>query len=386
MISQTLDLAPAERAHEFPITAEYTYLNTATQGPLPASTCRALEQALAFAQFPETPRGRSIQPIAGQARARLAGLLGVAEHDLVFTPNTTHGLNICAQGIAWRAGDNVVLPEREFPSLMRAWLQLREQGVEVRVVPWRGAGPTPDELMAAADARTRVVTCSAVAWDTGFQIDLERLGRRCAQAGALLVVDGIQAVGAVELDPQALELAALSFHGYKWLLAGFGTGALYVAPRALDQIQPRFVGEHSFVGSETSGEQPAPYQPGARRFATGGANALGLAALAASLELIERIGLPAIGAHNRALAQQLVDGLLHTPGAQLVSPREPERRAAIVVFTLGSRERDEELVRRLGEQGIVVALRPRGVRVAPHLYNQPAEIDRLLATMRAALA
>jgi selenocysteine lyase/cysteine desulfurase len=383
MSAPTLELAPEARAREFPITAEYTYLNTATQGPISSSTCRAIERALAFAQFPETPRGQSIQPTADLARARLAGLLGVGADDIVFTPNTTHGLNVCAHGIAWRPGDNVVLPEREFPSLAHAWQHLRAQGVEVRCVPWQGAGPTSADLLAAADARTRVISCSAVTWDTGYMIDLERLGQGCARAGHLLVVDGIQAVGAIEVDPRALGIAALSFHGYKWLLAGFGTGALYVSPEAIDQIQPRFVGEHSFAGGELPGDEPPPFQPGARRYATGGGNALGMAALAASLELIERLSLAAIGAHNRALAQQLVDGLGRMRGVRLVSPADPALRAAIVVFTLGERARDEALVRQLEELGIVVALRPRGVRVAPHLYNQPAEIDRLLAAVRA---
>jgi selenocysteine lyase/cysteine desulfurase len=370
------------REREFPITAEYTYLNTATQGPLPNSTCRSIEQALARAQYPETPRGRADQPVGELARTRLARLLGVGQDDLAFTPNTTHGLNICARGIDWRPGDNVVLPAREFPSLMRVWLQMRTIGVEVRCVAWDGDGPSVDAIMAAVDSRTRVVSCSAVAWDTGYRVDLEALGQRCAQAGCLLVVDGIQAVGAVELDPQVLRLSALSFHGYKWLLSGFGCGALYVSPSAIDQIRPRFVGEQSFAEDDESAESGAAWQPGARRYTVGGANALGLTALAASLALIEQVGLAAIDVHNRALAQQLVDGLRrHAPDIQLVSPLDPARRAAIVVFTTGDRARDEALVQRLEAQGIVVALRPRGVRVSPHVYNTPAEIEKLLSAL-----
>lgn len=386
MGASELPLTHGLREHEFPISAECAYLNAATQGPLPNSTCRAIEQAAMRAQFPDTPRAHVDQPVADLARARLASLLDIGEDDLAFTPNTTHGLNVCAHGIDWRPGDNVVLPEREFPSLMRVWLQLRSIGVEVRCVPWQGDGPSVDALMAAVDSRTRVVSCSAVAWDSGYRIDLEALGRRCAQAGCLLVVDGIQAVGAVELNPQSLQVSALSFHGYKWLLSGFGCGALYVAPSAIDQIRPHFVGEQSFAGDAEPSDTPAAWQPGARRYTVGGANSLGLAALAASLALIERVGLGAIDAHNRALGQLLVDGLQrHAPGIRLVSPADPAQRAAIVVFTLGDRARDEALVRRLGEQGVMVALRPRGVRVSPHLYNTAAEIERLLHAIRPAI-
>jgi cysteine desulfurase/selenocysteine lyase len=375
-------LPPTIRAHEFPLTAEQTYLNAATQGPIPALTRHAIEHAAARDQFPGSERDTAAQHSAELARSRLAQLLHVGADDLVFTPNTTYGLNICAQGIAWREGDNVVLPDHEFPSVMHTWLNLRNSGVEVRLVPWEGEGPSVDALMAAVDARTRVVSCSAVAWDSGYRIDLEALGRRCAQAGCLLIVDGIQAVGATELDPQRLGISALAMHGYKWLVAGFGCGALYVAPSAIDQIRPRFAAEQSFIGGGEPGAAEAAWQPGARRYTVGGSNNLGLTALASSLGLIAELGMPNIAAYNRQLAQLLVDGLAkHAPALQLISPTDPARRAAIVVFTLGDRQRDEALVQRLAKQGIIVALRRRGVRVSPHFYNSPEEIERLLRAL-----
>lgn len=383
-ISEPLPLFTlAEREREFPLVADTIYFNAATQGPLPTRTCRALEQALRREQYPGLTPAAEEQPPVEAARTRLARLLNCGPDDLAFTPNTTYGLNICARGIDWRPGDNVVLPVDEFPSVLRTWLQLRDSGVEVRLVPWDSYGPGVDKLMAAVDARTRVVSCSAVAWDTGYRIDLEALGRHCSRAGCLLIVDGIQAVGATELDLRALRISALSFHGYKWLLAGFGCGALYVSPAALDQIRPRFVGEQSFQAGFAADDRDAPWQPGARRFTAGGANALGLTALAMSLNLIEQLGPETIAAYNRALGQLLVDGLRRLePLVQLVSPIDPTRRAAIVVFTLGDAERDEALVQWLTKHGVVVALRRRGVRVSPHCYNTAAEIERLLELLR----
>lgn len=375
-------LTQAEREREFPLTAEQIYLNTATQGPLPTTTVGAIERGARQAQYPERAGVREALKEADTARALLARMFGATEDDFSFTPNTTHGLNICARGIEWRPGDNVVLPAREFPSVLRTWLQLRDLGVEVRLVPPDGIGTSAGALMSAVDARTRAVSCSAVAWDTGYRVELEELGRRCAGAGCLLIVDGIQAAGAVELDLRALRVSAFAMHGYKWLLSGFGCGALYVAPEAVDRIRPRFVGEQAFEAGAAPDDLDVPWQPGARRYAAGGPNALGLAAMAASLGLIERIGLPVIAAHNRRLGQLLVDGLRrHGERVQLVSPADPERRASIVVFTLGNATRDAELVRRLAERGIVVALRRRGVRVSPHLYNTGAEVERLLAAL-----
>lgn len=371
------------REREFPIMADYTYLNIATQGPVPNVTRRALEQAIGRAQFPGMDAAHSQSATSAIARARLARLLHVEPGDLVFTSNTTHGLNICANGIEWRPGDNVVLPDREFPALMYTWLRLQSLGVEVRCVAWDGDGPSVDQLMAAVDARTRVVTCSAVAWDTGYRMDLEQLGKRCAAKGCLLVVDGIQAVGSLELHPQALGISALSMHGYKWLLADFGLGALYVAPAAIEQIRPTFVGDQSVVDQQQP-HNPFEWKPGAQRYAAGGSNTFGLTALATSLELIEQIGMPTIEAHNRGLAEQLVTGLRRfAPHVQLVSPAEVARRSAIIVFTLGDRTRDEALVQQLEQQRIMVALRRRGVRVSAHLYNTADDIERLLQALEA---
>lgn len=366
------------REQEFAVVHEYTYLNAASQGPWPHRTVRAVERAAALAQFPNTARARAEPPVEPLARSRLTRLLNAGEDDLVFTANTTHGANICAQGIAWRPGDNVVVPESEFPSLAYAWFHLRERGVEARFVPYSGAGPTVDELMAGTDARTRAVVCSAITWDTGYRADLETLGRRCAERGCLLIVDAIQVVGACQLDVRAARVSALVFHGYKWLLAGFGVGALYVAPDALDQIQPTFVGEQSVSGDPDRFEGHLHWRPGAARFVAGGANRLGQTALAASLSLIEDVGIATIEAHTRRLAELLYAGLQRKPGVRIVSSPDPARRSAIVTFTLGDRQRDAALVEALDAQGIIVALRPRGVRVSPHCYNTEAEIGRLL--------
>ncbi len=369
----------AAREAEFPIFRDYTYLNTAAQGSLPNRTVRAITATAESAQYPGTDRALpNPEPIV---RERLARLIGASPDELVFTSNTTHGMNICAQGIAWQAGDNVVLPEHEFPSLSYAWFHLRERGVEVRFVPYAGAGPTVEEIMARVDGRTRAVSCSAITWNTGWRADLETLGARCAERDVLLVVDGIQVIGARRVDVKAAKISAFSFHGYKWLLAGFGLGVLYVAPEAIERIAPTFIGEQAIDGDGDALGGGLTWKPGPARYAAGGLNRTGLAALAASLELIEEIGIDAIEAHTTALAERLYHELQAKPGVRVVSSDDPARRSAITVFTLGDRDRDAALVADLERQGIVVALRPLGVRVSPHFYNSEADIARLLDTL-----
>lgn len=365
------------REREFPLVNEYTYLNTAAMAPLPSRTVAAIEQTAHIKQFPGTDKYRAVPSPEEAAREKLARLMNAGHDDIIFTSNTSHGMNIAANGIDWRAGDNIVVPENEFPSLAHVWNHLRRIGVEVRWVEWTGAGPTVDEIMERVNARTRAVSCSVIKWDTGYFVDLEQLGRRCAERDVLLIVDGIQAVGAQPIDVKAARISALSTHGYKWLMAGHGIGALYVAPEAIDRIQPSFVGYTGFAGDGMGFDAGAHFKHGAARYGMGGGNRLGQAAMLASLTLIEEIGVNSIAEHNAALTDALVDGLKRK-GVRIVSTEEPARRTTITVFSLGSRDKDAALVDALDQQKISVSLRPLGVRVSPNFYNTEAEIRRLL--------
>jgi cysteine desulfurase/selenocysteine lyase len=371
----------AVREREFPIFEECTYINTASQGPWPTRTKEAVDEVVAACQFPHTARQKALPNYEQIARTRLARLIGADEGDIVFTSNTTHGMNIAAQGIEYRPGDNVVVPQREFPSLSFAFAHLQRRGVEVRFVPYEGAGPSIAAIMARVDGKTRAVACSGIMWDTGYRHDLEALGDACDRAGCLLLVDGIQIVGARQIDVKAAKVSTLATHGYKWLLAGFGIAALYVAPDALDQISPTFVGSQSFDVPADTFDGELNYKAGAHRFSAGGYNRIGMAALATSLGLIEEIGIANIEAHGAALGQYLYDGLARKERIRIVSSPDPAHRAAVIVFTLGSPEQDAAMAQQLEDRGIAIALRPLGMRASPHFYNTEADIDRLLEAL-----
>jgi selenocysteine lyase/cysteine desulfurase len=381
-LGRTIDHATSTALREeFPILREYTYLNCASQGPLPDRTARAAERAIRLSQVPHSREAVAEPPAEAVARTRLARLIGADEQDLLWTGNTTHGMNICAQGIEWRPGDNVVIPANEFPSLSYTWYNLTQRGVEVRIVPFNGAGPSVGNLMDAVDSRTRAVSCSAITWTTGWRANLEDLGAACAKLGVLLILDGIQAIGARRLDVKAMRISAISTHGYKWLLSGFGLGALYVSPEAQDRITPTFIGSQATVASGEDFEPHLTWKPGAARYGAGGINRVGLATLAASLGLIEEVGIDRIEDHDRALAEQLYAALERRSDLEIVSSADPEHRSAVIVFSLGSQEKNAALVKRLEEQNIIVALRPLGVRVSPHFYNTEDDIARLLAAL-----
>jgi selenocysteine lyase/cysteine desulfurase len=362
---------------EFPIVKERAYLNGAQQGLVPVRSVEAIKAAAEGEMRPDLPS----PPYEQTARERLARLIGAQPDEIVFTSNTTHGMNIAVQGIDWHDGDNLVVPFREFPSLSVAMLHLRDRGVDVRRAQFSGAGPTVDDLMRHVDDRTRAVACSSVTWDSGYRMDLETLGARCAEKGCLLIVDGIQLVGAGKLDVKAAHISALSMHGYKWLLAVFGVAALYVAPEAMEQIGPTFVGAESIAEGSDIASGNISWKPNAGRYQAGSGNKIGLAALASSLGLIEAAGIDTNPNPTPMLGERLYNGLRAKENVETISSDDAARRSQIIVFTLGHPERDTEMVEKLDEQGIVICQRTLGLRASPNFYNSEEDIDRLLAAL-----
>ena len=121
--------------------------------------------------------------IGERARARAARILGVAPDELAFLAHSSEGLNQAVRSVEWRAGDNVVFADLEYPSLVYPSAMLRERGVEPRVVRTRGHYLSLDDLAAHVDRRTRLVLVSLVSYLTGQRLDLAR----CADIVAVKV-------------------------------------------------------------------------------------------------------------------------------------------------------------------------------------------------------
>ncbi len=228
----------------FPITERSIYLNHAAVSPLPLPTIRAIEAQLKDVHENGSINFRSWLAVKDRARELLARLLG-ARHpaQVAFMRNTSDALSTVANGINWRAGDNIVTFSREFPSNIYPWLRIRDAfGVEVRMCEEREGRVDPEALESLIDRNTRVVAISHVQYASGFRIDLNRLGRVVRQHDALFVVDAIQALGVIPTDVEAdlIDVAAGASH--KWLLGPEGVGYLYLSDRARERIQPTLVG------------------------------------------------------------------------------------------------------------------------------------------------
>ena len=370
--------APAfDVAAEFPIAAEATYLNHAASAPLPTRSAEALRRYVADRQrlFHLYQAGtQDFDP--APLRAKLGRLLNAPPAALGFVPTTSDGLSGVLNGLAWAPGDNVVLPDDEFPSLLYSCLQLEARGVEVRLVPRARGGTAVPALLERLDGRTRAVVASHVHWQTGDRIDLEALGQGCRDRDVVSIIDAIQSLGAVPIDVERARIDVLVAGTYKWLLGIQGLAVIYVAERALDRVLPDRAGWQS-KAAPVQGAPGRAWAPGARRFAVGGGNDPAMLVLERSVDLLLEAGVATVLGHTQAVLDRLLAGVLPL-GLQLHSDLAPGARSAFISLGTGSPERDAALARALAAERIIVAPRGPGLRVAPHLHTRPDQIDHLI--------
>lgn len=371
------------RITEFAGVSECVYLNHASSSPLPHRSANALRdyahgRRQRHKQYKSLGEEFDLTPL----RCILAEMLHCDFREIGFVPSTCDGLAAAANSIDWRPGDNVVVPQSDYPGLLYPWLNLARRGVEVRFCPTSSGYIDLDTLLERVNPATRAIALSHVQWTNGFKVDLGRLGRFCRDRGILSIVDAIQSLGAQELNLRTAQIDVLCAGSFKWLLGIPGVAVLFVSSNSVEQLHPDRPGRHSVTyvdGLEFTWQQDA------LRFLVGSVNEAALCVLQRSVELLVELGVEAIQAHTDSLLNRLETGLRDI-GLTVTSFRQSEHRSSILSFTTGSLGTDQQLLRWLLDQNVIVCLRSAGIRVAPHFYNTPADIDTLLAALRQGLS
>lgn len=366
---------------EFPVTEEWAYLNHAAYGPFSRRTTRAVTAwAEGFSAAPTffTPER---ERVPGETAEMVASLAGSTANMVAWVPSLADGMNLLANGMEWRDGDNVLIPVDEFPSVVYPFLNLTRRGVELRYVQKSAEGRTDPALIEAAmDERTRALAISHVEYMDGYRNDLERLGEICRSGGVELFVDATQSLGAQPIDVPRSGVTAIVAHGYKWLMAGFGIGPVVFAPDAIGRIDVTYAGRLSVTHGFEDHNYELNWREGAARFQTGGLNTIGLTAMHASLSLITQAGPGWTREHTLSLHDRLADGVTRR-GYAVMSDLTPDRRSQIMTFSSGDLTRDGEIVSELEKARVAVTLRGRGIRVSPYFYNTEDDIDRLVEAL-----
>ena len=360
---------------EFPLTANIGYLNHAAVGPWPQRTADAVSRfarenavcgAMHYARW---------VAVETALRHQLARLINApSPDDIALLKNTSEALSVVAYGIDWQPGDNIVCARQEFPSNKIVWESLSCHGVDIRWVDLSGRDDPEAALLAAIDARTRLLTVSSVQYADGLRLDLARLGAQCRRRGILYNVDVIQSLGAAPLDVQKIGADFVMADGHKWLLAPEGLALFYCRAEVRPQLKLYQYGWH--MTAEFDDFQAPHWHPAesARRFECGSPNMTGIHALHASVSLLLETGLEKIEALVKEKTGYLIAAFQEHPALQLHTPRHADRHLGIVTVSLKSGN-NAALHHYLRQHDIITALRG-GVRFSPHFYTPTTVLER----------
>jgi selenocysteine lyase/cysteine desulfurase len=358
------------------------YLDAASQGPLPLAAGRAGREALLLKERPYRISSSTYVSAVAEVRALAARLLGAREECVALVTGAGQVVNAVARGLELGEGDEVLLARHEFPSNDLPWRWLARRGVRVRVADAnRAAGAvSPEWLAREIGPRTRVVAFAHVSYLHGGRIDPGPVVEAARRVGAVTVVDGSQAAGALAFDFGASGIDVYAASGYKFLLGPYGAGVGLFSPGVLDRLAVGDVNWWSVAGAEDFNHLPAEValKPGAQRYdAHEPASFNNLLPFAESLRLLLEATPAFVQSHARALGDRLLASL--PAGFEPASPLDAEARSHILCLRARTPAETQAAFERLRAAKVWTALRGERIRVSPHLYSTPDDVDRLVA-------
>ena len=359
---------------EFPVTKDYVYLDHAGVAPVSLRVKRAVEKFLSEATESGMFNYKQWMDRVEEVRRSCAILTGAEPEEIAFVKNTSQGISIVAEGLDWKEGDNLLICEKDFPSNIYPWLNLKRKGVEIRVVPSQNERILLEDIELLIDSRTKLLTVSSVNFSSGFKIDLEVVGRLCKGKGILFFVDAIQSLGVIPMDVNEFKIDFLAADGHKWLLSPEGTGIFYCRKELALRINPPLIGWKSIINESDYDHVDFRLKTNALRFEEGSLNVMGIYALGAAIDLLVEVGIDRIQARVIELGDLIIREA-EKRDFQVRTPKSKEERGGIISI-IGNFD-PIKVKDKLKEEGILVNVRGGAIRISPHFYNTEYEVLRL---------
>lgn len=365
----------------FAIPEEVHYLNCAYMAPLSHDVIAAMDEGARAKASPWRYRPADFFTVSEHFRTRAARLAGVADDCIAIVPSASYGLAVAAANVPLARGQEVVTLAGQFPSNVYVWQELAGRvGAVMHTVERPSQDCWSAAVLDAIGPDTGIVAVPHCHWADGRVVDLVAVGAKCRAVGAALVLDLTQSLGAMPIDFAAVDPDFAVAANYKWLMGPYGTGMLYVAPRhhGGQPIEHNWInraGSEDFAGLTRYRED---FQPGARRFDMGEkANPPLLMGASAGLDFLLGFGVEAIA---ESLAAQTEAIAARAAGLGLEAAPVGTRAPHFLSIGFGGGV-PEGLTERLAAAGVHVSLRGPSLRVTPHLYNDEADADALVAAL-----
>jgi selenocysteine lyase/cysteine desulfurase len=374
----------------FDIPADVAYLNAAGWSPLPRATQETAREAVArkgqpwklAADFADTQHDR--------ARAAAATLIGADARDVALISSVGYGVAIAGKVLPVARGSRVLVLENDHTSPVLEWIARAEaQGFTVETVAQPQDGDWTSAVLEAIErkgaAPLSLASISSVHWSDGGLLDMQKIRDALRRQGAALLVDATHSVGVIATDVKTLDPDFLVFPTYKWVLGPYGRAFVYVAKRHQDGVP---LEQTAFGRRNVKAENPVyfadtRYLPDARRFDMGERDHfISMEMAAIGMEMMARWGAQAVVERLTALTRRIAEGLA---GSNVHRPDERFRAPHILCLRLPG-DTLTDVIARIAKQQIYVAARLGRMRISPHVYNDEADVDRLVAAVARAMA
>ncbi|HEX8191215.1 MAG TPA: aminotransferase class V-fold PLP-dependent enzyme, partial [Pyrinomonadaceae bacterium] len=303
---------------EFPVTETYAYLNSAGAGPVSRRTADAA--ARFYRESAESGDRLWEQWLARRERARadVARLINAEPDEIAFTTNTSSGMNLIVDAL--EGAGRVVSCDLEFPVTTIPWLH---RGARVRMVEARGGVLRAEDVLAAAGGERSVICLSHVQYSNGLRTPVDEVGE--GKGGHLFVVNAAQSAGVFPIDVKRMRIDALCSTGHKWMLAGYGSGFVYLSRELLGQTRPRAVSWMSVEDPFAMRNDSYRLRPDAAARAEAGCpHFAGIFALGEAVRRLLELGVENVGRRALALNRRLTESL-SAAGWEILSPLGDER-------------------------------------------------------------
>ncbi len=364
-------MTPADVRSLFPILNERAYLFSGGIAPASTPMRTALEHHLAALTYNTGDLYPRFMDETRVLRERVAALLGADEAEIVVNDSTSTGSSLAVSLIAPKPGGNVVFDGFPYPSSVYPWMLPPRDGLERRFVQPRAGLIHLEDMERAIDDDTVAVSVSHVTPAQGFRHDITALARIAHDHGALLLIDGAQSAGGLNIDLHATGVDFFATTAMKWLLGPAGAGFLYVAKRHLER-QPPSAG---WVSTAQTDMEQLRLLPSAERFQLGMPNLMGVAATLPGIDILLETGMDTVEAHVLDLTGYCIDGLQER-GITVRTPQDAAKRAGVITAEIDDAGPLQEF---LTARGVDTYYLRNLFRVDPHIFNNRADIDRLLA-------
>jgi cysteine desulfurase/selenocysteine lyase len=369
----------------FPVTASKSgiiYFNSASTGPLCRPVKEAIDKYFTLCQYLDRDDDRNAFGDLSKIRRLGAKIIGAHSDEVGFGWNTGYGLNIAAQGLPLKSGDEILLSDVEFPSNVYPWLVLKERGIKVKFIKSNNGFFNIDYFRKAITGRSRVLSLSQVQFFNGFKNDLAVIGEICRANNIYFVVDGIQGCGVEPIDVRKMQIDIFASGAQKWLLGQLGSGIFFIKKELQGKLR-RPLASWLAVDWKLNFSNlffyDLPFFDSARGFELGTYPYAQVHALAASLELITSLGVRNIQEHNYRLLDILISYLESDKRFTIKSNLERMHRSSIFVFSCKEARR---LYQYLRKHNIICSFREGAVRISVHLFNDESDIQLLVNVLK----